>query len=284
MEPGLLQVFDAPMIDAVRDGARLAADGLGARDGWLILAQAAGDTAVESPTTVAGQVQPTFDFSLWAIISRADTVVQVVIGILVFASVWSWAIIFDKLMLVGRLNRRADRFEEGFWSGGSVDDLYERISDNPRDPMSAMFVAAMREWHRSGASDNPGAVRPGVKDRIEKVMQVVLGREMDRAERFTGFLATVGNTAPFVGLFGTVWGIMNSFQDIALERNTNLATVAPGISEALLATALGLIAAIPAVVAYNKFIADFDRFAHRLEGFQTEFGAIVSRQLDAGGE
>ncbi len=222
------------------------------------------------------------DFSAWAMFMRADIIVKAVVAVLIFASLWSWAIIFEKILLIRRINRRSDHFEDGFWSGGSVDELYERIGDRPRDPMSAMFAAAMREWNRSSSKENKGeaSIKGGIQERIERVMAVVLGREMTRLERYMGFLASVGSTAPFIGLFGTVWGIMNSFQEIAIQKNTNLATVAPGISEALFATALGLVAAIPAVIAYNKLSSDFDRYAHRLEGFSGEFSAIVSRQLD----
>src|SRR6185437_2390837 len=152
----------------------------------------------------------------------------------------------------------------------------------PADPMSAIFASAMREWRRSAAKGLTGAanLRASLQDRIERVMAVTLGREMDRLERFMAYLATVGSTAPFVGLFGTVWGIMNSFQSIAAAKNTSLAVVAPGIAEALFATALGLVAAIPAVIAYNKLSTDFGRYAGRLEAFASEFGAILSRQLD----
>ncbi len=190
--------------------------------------------------------------------------------------------IFDKVTKLRRLRRDAKSFEETFWSGGSLDDLYDRIGTRPADPMSAVFAAAMREWRRTAARGRVPSTgtKTGLQERIERVMQVTLGREMDRLERFMPFLATVGATAPFVGLFGTVWGIMNSFQSIAAAKNTSLAVVAPGIAESLFATALGLVAAIPAVIAYNKFSTDFSRYAGRLEGFATEFSAILSRQLD----
>jgi biopolymer transport protein TolQ len=224
------------------------------------------------------------DFSIWGMVLRADVIVKAVIIILVLASIWSWAIIFEKWLTLRRVNGRTDRFEDEFWSGGSVDELYEKVGQKPRSPMASIFSAAMHEWRRSNASERLGqrSLSMGIKDRIERVMQIALGREMDKMERYTGFLATVGATAPFIGLFGTVWGIMNSFKDIAIQKNTNLATVAPGISEALFATALGLVAAIPAVIAYNKLSSDFDRYAHRLEGFVGEFGAIVSRELERG--
>tara|TARA_R110000787_G_scaffold63679_1_gene143230 strand:- start:24819 stop:25535 length:717 start_codon:yes stop_codon:yes gene_type:complete len=219
------------------------------------------------------------NFTIMAMVLRADIVVKAVMLILVLASIWCWAIIFEKILNVSRLNKRSSDFEQAFWSGKSLDELYERISPNPRDPMSAVFVAAMREWRR--ASGSAGAsLKVGVAERIERVMQITVHREMDRAERYMTFLATTGSTAPFVGLFGTVWGIMNSFQAIAVSSNTSLAVVAPGIAEALFATALGLLAAIPAVVAYNKLSRDLDRYAGRLDSFAGEFSAILSREMD----
>jgi biopolymer transport protein TolQ len=205
-----------------------------------------------------------------------------VLLLLLAASLWSWAVIFDKLSRLRRLRRDAEHFEETFWSGGSLDDLYDRIGTRPVDPMSAVFAAAMREWRRSIAKGlaTSSSMKASLQERIERVMHVTVGREMDRLERFMSFLATVGSTAPFVGLFGTVWGIMNSFQSIAAAKNTSLAVVAPGIAESLFATALGLVAAIPAVIAYNKFSTDFGRYAGRLDAFASEFSAILSRQLD----
>jgi biopolymer transport protein TolQ len=222
------------------------------------------------------------DLSILGLFLQADIIVKVVMLLLLLASFWSWAVIFDKLMRLRRLRRDADAFEESFWSGGSLDDLYDRIGARPLDPMSAIFAAAMREWRRSAAKGLTGSdsLRASLQDRIERVMGVTFGREMERLERFMAYLATVGSTAPFVGLFGTVWGIMNSFQSIAASKNTSLAVVAPGIAEALFATALGLVAAIPAVVAYNKLSTDFGRYAGRLEAFSSEFSAILSRQLD----
>lgn len=220
------------------------------------------------------------DFSMISLFLRADLVVKSVIIILLLASVWCWAIIFDKWFGMRRLNKRSNEFEQAFWSGGSLDDLYDRISAQPRDPMSAVFVAAMREWRRAPGSTGGGSANIGLADRIDRVMQITLGREMDRAERYMTFLATTGSTAPFIGLFGTVWGIMNSFQSIAISKNTSLAVVAPGIAEALFATALGLLAAIPAVVAFNKLSRDLDRYAGRLESFAGEFAAILSREMD----
>jgi biopolymer transport protein TolQ len=242
--------------------------------------------AVES-VTLGGGAAAIGDMSLWGMFSRADIIVKAVMLILLLASFWSWAIIFEKVMQLRRVTRRTDKFEDSFWSGGSVDDLYDRVGERPGDPMSAMFSSAMREWRRSGPegrrkTSEAGGNSANLQQRIERVMQVTLTREMDRMERFTGFLATVGSTAPFVGLFGTVWGIMNAFTAIAAQKNTNLAVVAPGIAEALFATALGLVAAIPAVIAFNKITNDLGRYANRLEGFSGEFSAILSRQIDDG--
>lgn len=218
-------------------------------------------------------------FGMTEMFLRADIVVKSVMISLILASIWCWAIIFEKLLTVRRLNKRSSEFESAFWSGQSLDELYDRISTNPRDPMSAVFVAAMREWRRV-SGEMTATLKVGVSDRIERVMQITVHREMDRAERYMTFLATTGATAPFIGLFGTVWGIMNSFQSIAMSSNTSLAVVAPGIAEALFATALGLLAAIPAVVAYNKLSRDLDRYAGRLDAFAGEFTSILSREMD----
>ena len=238
------------------------------------------DRAVDAASLLGGQVVR--DLSPWSLFMNADFVGKAVILILILASFWSWAIIFEKLMRMRRLHRQADAFEDMFWSGGSLEDLYDRVGAQPMDPMSAMFGAAMREWRRSAAKGiaAAGQIRAGLQSRIERVMGVTLGREMDRLERYMTFLASVGSTAPFIGLFGTVWGIMHSFASIAASKNTSLAVVAPGIAEALFATALGLVAAIPAVIAYNKISAELTRYAGRLEAFSSEFGAILSRQLE----
>ncbi len=209
---------------------------------------------------------------------QAHIVVKIVMVGLVLASVWSWAIIFTKIFAFRHARREADRFEQLFWSGQSLEELYSALSRDRNFSMAALFVAAMREWKRS-VEGNIRALG-GIQLRVEKVMDVTISREMERLERSLLFLATVGSTAPFVGLFGTVWGIMTSFQAIAISKNTSLAVVAPGIAEALFATALGLLAAIPAVIAYNKFSADSARLAQRLEAFADEFAAIVSRQID----
>jgi biopolymer transport protein TolQ len=228
---------------------------------------------------LAGSVSS--DLSVWALFLHADILVKTVMVILLLASFWCWAIIFEKITRLRRLRRQATQFEESFWSGGSLDDLYDRLGTRPEDPMSAIFIAAMREWRRSAARGIKGeAQREALADRIERVMHITLGREMEDLERYMPFLASVGSTAPFVGLFGTVWGIMNSFSAIAVSKNTSLAVVAPGIAEALFATALGLIAAIPAVLAYNKLSNDLGRYAGRLESFAGEFGAILSRRFE----
>ena len=222
------------------------------------------------------------DLSLWSLVLRADIVVKIVMLVLIGASVWSWAIIFEKFLRFRRLSDQADRFEAEFWSGGSLEELFDSQAQSPDHPMAVLFASAMREWRRSTERGliPQDTLRAGLRERIGQAMQLAHSREMAGLERYLGFLATVGSTAPFVGLFGTVWGIMNSFQSIAVTRNTSLAIVAPGIAEALLATALGLLAAIPAVVAYNKFSNDIGRYANRLEGFAGEFQAILSRQLE----
>ena len=209
---------------------------------------------------------------------QAHIVVQAVMVGLLLASVWSWAIIIEKLIAFRRARIEADRFEQMFWSGQSLDELYGQLARGRTIAMAALFVAAMREWKRSVE----GSIRAlgGIQLRVEKVMDVTISREMEQLERRLLFLATVGSTAPFIGLFGTVWGIMTSFQAIAVSKNTSLAVVAPGIAETLFATAIGLVAAIPAVIFYNKFSADAARLSQRLEAFADEFAAIVSRQID----
>jgi len=239
------------------------------------------DQTVIQATELAGSVN-TLDFSAWSLFLQATPIVKFVLIILVAASIWSWAIIFEKLWRLRALERSATGFEDEFWSGGSLDDLYEKVGQRPENPMSAIFVAAMREWRRSGARglQRSESSLASLQQRTERVMHVTLGREMERLERYLTFLASVGSTAPFVGLFGTVYGIMNSFQSIALSKQTSLAVVAPGIAEALFATALGLAAAIPAVIAYNKISNDLGRYAGRLEAFAHEFTGILSRQLE----
>ena len=223
-------------------------------------------------------VQPG-DFSLISLFFQADIVVKVVMIGLIGASVWCWAIIFEKTFSLGRASRQINRFEKIFWSGQSLDELYKTLGPRSNQGTAALFVSAMREWKRSQEAGHRPAIG-GLQLRLEKVMEVTIQREMARLENRLLFLATVGSTAPFIGLFGTVWGIMNSFQAIAVSKDTNLAVVAPGIAEALFATALGLVAAIPAVVAYNKLSTDLSKIAGRMENFADEFSAIMSRQLD----
>lgn len=220
------------------------------------------------------------DFSLWGMFAGADLIVQFVMILLLVASIWCWAIIFDKTKRVRRITAQADQFDAEFWSGNSLEDLYERVRKNPDHPIAMLFVSAMREWQRSVAGRAGSKIAMGLQDRIYRVMRVTVSREMEGLESYLSFLATVGSTAPFIGLFGTVWGIMNSFKSIAMTHDSSLAVVAPGIAEALFATAMGLVAAIPAVVAYNKISNDLGRYANRLESFADEFGTILSRQLD----
>ena len=218
-------------------------------------------------------------FGLFHLFWIASPVVKLVMAGLVVASVVCWAIVFEKFVTLSRLRKAVDRFEQMFWSGQSLEDLY--LSMGPRNTrgMASLFMAAMREWKRSQDSALRAGFQ-GVQTRIAKVMDVQLQKEMARLESRLLVLATVGSTAPFIGLFGTVWGIMNSFRAIGVSKNTNLAVVAPGLAEALFATALGLLAAIPAVIFYNKFSSDIAKMAARMENFADEFGAIISRQLD----
>jgi len=229
-------------------------------------------------TSAAAEV----DFSLFALFWAADWVVKfVMIGLLV-ASVWSWAIIVDKTVLYGRSRREMNKFEKNFWSGQSLEELYQELSDTDTRGMASVFVAAMKEWKRS--HEQGASSYLGVQQRLDKVLDLTIGRESDKLEARLTFLATVGSAAPFIGLFGTVWGIMNSFQSIAASKSTNLAVVAPGIAEALFATALGLLAAIPAVIAYNKLSSDANKLNGRLEGFADEFSSILTRQLESRGQ
>jgi biopolymer transport protein TolQ len=223
-------------------------------------------------------IDPAIDLSLWGLFFQAHMIVKVVMVGLVLASVWCWAIIINKYMLYARTRRNMDRFEKVFWSGQSLEELYRSLAPRPTTSMPALFVAAMREWKRS--FEGGGRAVASLQMRIEKVLDVTIQREVERLDRQLLVLATVGSAGPFIGLFGTVWGIMTSFQSIAASKNTSLAVVAPGIAEALFATALGLLAAIPATIFYNKFSAEVAKQATRLEGFADEFSAILSRQID----
>jgi biopolymer transport protein TolQ len=221
------------------------------------------------------------NFSIVSAFRNAGYVVQAVMVLLVLASLWSWAIIFNKWMALSALKRKAARFEKTFWSGASLDELYQQFSAKNDHPMAAIFVAALREWRRAFDNGSPRESQVnGIKDRIDKAMNVTILREIDGVERQLGFLATVGSVAPFIGLFGTVWGIMNSFTAIAARHDPTLAVVAPGISEALFTTAMGLAAAVPAVIFYNRFVNEIARYSNRLDAFAEEFSGILSRQLE----
>jgi len=236
-----------------------------------------------NPADVAQSALPvaSADVSLIALFLQAHWIVKAVMLGLLSCSVWVWAIAIEKMMLYAHTRRSMDRFEQAFWSGESIEELYRALAAKPTQSMAACFVAAMREWKRSFESHARSFA--GLQMRIEKVMNVSIAREVERLERRLLVLATVGSAGPFVGLFGTVWGIMSSFQSIAASKNTSLAVVAPGIAEALFATAIGLIAAIPATIFYNKFTSEGNRQAQRLEGFADEFSAILSRQIDERG-
>ncbi|WP_342361122.1 protein TolQ [Terrarubrum flagellatum] len=218
------------------------------------------------------------DLSLWTLFWHAHIVVKFVMLGLIAASIWCWGVIIDKTILYGRTRRAMNEFEDVFWSGQSLEDLYRSLSETQPRGMAAVFVAAMREWKRT--FENGARSMHGLASRIDKVLDVTIQREAERLESKLLVLATIGASAPFIGLFGTVWGIMNSFQSIAASKNTSLAVVAPGIAEALFATAVGLFAAIPAVIAYNKLQAEASKATGRLESFADEFSAILSRQID----
>ena len=221
------------------------------------------------------------DFSFWSLFMRADWVVKGVMILLAIASIWSWVVAVDKGVMFFLLRRRATSFEDTFWSGRTLDELSQALGNDTRDPMARVFSAAMREFNESDVS---GAHRSdaATHDRIDAVMNLVVNREMAKASRGMTVLATVASASVFVGLFGTVWGIMNAFRAIAASQNTNLSVVAPGIAEALFATALGLIAAIPALIFYNIFTSDLDKYGGRLEGYADELSAILSRKLSKG--
>ncbi len=230
-------------------------------------------------TTDIGDSVQTLSVSAWDLFIGADWVVQSVMILLLIASFWSWTIIFAKTAMLKSLNKKAAKFEDSFWSGQSLQSLHDALKGKTLDPFGTVFTIAMSEWQR-----NPSAIHndsgQSLQQRVARLMNLSINKEMDGIERHMIFLASVGSTAPFVGLFGTVWGIMNSFQGIAMSRSTNLAVVAPGIAEALFATALGLVAAIPAVLGYNKLSAEINRYNARLESFSDEFATILSRKCE----
>ncbi|HHI70965.1 MAG TPA: protein TolQ [Rhodobacteraceae bacterium] len=219
------------------------------------------------------------DFSFLALFMRATLTVKLVMILLIVASFWSWSIIVNKIIAYRKARAEAEIFDRAFWSGEPLDELFEQIGPNPQGAAQKIFAAGMMEWRRSHRED--GALIAGAQARIDRSMDVAIAKEAEKLNSGLSFLATVGSTAPFVGLFGTVWGIMNAFIEIANQQSTNLAVVAPGIAEALMATGMGLLAAIPAVVFYNKLSADSDRIIAGYEAFADEFATILSRQLDS---
>lgn len=219
------------------------------------------------------------DFSMWALFERATLTVKIVMGVLVVASIWSWGIIIQKHLGFATARRRFAKFDRSFWSGTPLDRLFDTIGERPGNAGERIFVAGMGEWQKSQI--RTGGVIPGAVIRIDRSMDVAIAREAERLNDGLSFLATVGATAPFIGLFGTVWGIKDAFEQIAIQQSTNLAVVAPGIAEALLATALGLLAAIPAVIFYNKLAADSARLVGNYEVFADEFATLLSRDLEA---
>ncbi|MBX9466369.1 MAG: protein TolQ [Rhizobium rhizophilum] len=225
-----------------------------------------------------GMAAATHDVSLWGLFMQAGFIVKLVMIGLMGASVWTWAIVIDKYLSYARARRQFDQFEQVFWSGQSLEELYRTLAERNNTGLASIFVAAMREWKKSFER---GARSPiGLQMRIDRAMDVTMARETETLESRLSSLATIGSAGPFIGLFGTVVGIMTSFQAIAGSNNASLAVVAPGIAEALLATAMGLVAAIPAVIAYNKFSGEAGKLGARMEGFADEFSAILSRQID----
>ena len=222
-------------------------------------------------------MEAAIEFSIWALFSRATLPVQLVMILLIGLSVWSWTIAINKRLVLGVARRRAAAFDQSFWSGDPLDELFDQISASPKGGSELIFTAGMTEWRRSHRED--GAMIAGAQSRIERSMDVALSKQANQLQNNLGALASIGSVAPFIGLFGTVWGIMNAFIEIAAQQNTNLAVVAPGIAEALLATGLGLLAAIPAVVFYNNLSAGSDRLIASYEAFADEFSTILSRQL-----
>ena len=208
------------------------------------------------------------DFSLWSLFIRADFIVKSVILMLIGCSIYSWAIIIEKFRLIKKINLESEEFEEKFWKSKSAESFYNSLPVNSENPMALLFKDSMKTLLKSKSKSN-------LNDKVSSILEVNIEKQMVTIEKGFTFLATVGSTAPFIGLFGTVWGIMNSFQSIAISRNTSLAIVAPGIAEALFATALGLLAAIPAVVAYNKYNTDAKKYSQKLENFSKRFLSII---------
>ena len=237
---------------------------------------------MEEITISGAAIAGSMDFSLFSLFLRADLVVKSVIIILILASIYSWMIIVSKIINLNRLKKLDLEFEEIFWSGNSFEDLFETFNYNQNDLKSKIFCSAITEWRKSNKNsfDRESDSLNSLKERMSRSMQITFNKESEIIEKNLTFLATAGSTSPFLGLFGTVWGIMNSFQSIAIAQNTNLSVVAPGIAEALFATALGLFVAIPAVVAYNKITSDLSKYFISLETFMDEFTTIFFRQLE----
>ena len=233
---------------------------------------------VAATTTAAHQ-----DFSMFALFSQASITVKLVIILLIGCSFWSWTIIFAKASFIKKLKDKAGRFEEAFWNCGSVDNFFDGLSTKGNDPFVAVLASGMKEWRRSKSYVKSAIGVLSLKDRVESVMQVTLEREVGYLIQHIGFLATVGAIAPFLGLFGTIWGIMNCFEAIGMTQNTSLTAVAPGIAEALFTTALGLIVAIPANVGYNKISSEISKYRNRLDAFVEEFAVLVTRQMEDAG-
>lgn len=237
---------------------------------------------------VTGVMSHTPDMSILGLIAGADIIVKMVLLLLLMASVWSWAIIIDKYLLLSKVKRRIEEFERVFWSGQLLDQLYERLRHKIEHPLSSVFVAAMDEWTKQRLNNKSqhalSYLNIGFKERIAQAMEVAKNLEIEKLEKNFSFLAVVGSTSPFIGLFGTVWGIMNSFKSIALMKNATISVVAPGIAEALFATAIGLVAAIPAVVFYNLLSSQINNISNKVEGFSSELGSLLSQEIDRGVE
>jgi biopolymer transport protein TolQ len=243
---------------------------------------------VEDPlvqNTLQGAAAQVQDLSAWGLFINADFFVKSIMILLILGSLWSWTIIFTKIFQLRFLNREAEHFEKTFWASNALEDLYARLHHlQKKDPLSAVFCAAMQEWRRSLQKNSHKALtlHTSLEQRIDRSMRITLEKEMEYLGKNMGFLASTGSTALLIGLLGTVWGIIHNFQAIAISGNTSLAVVAPGIAEALFATAIGLITAIPAALAFNRLSADIDSYRGRLENFIIELGSIVSRQLEEG--
>lgn len=238
--------------------------------------------ALESSEQVTTIASSATDLSILSLISSSDFIAKSVIFALIFASIWTWAIIISKMVHYSSLKAKMQSFENLFWSGKALDELYEKVKKSIDNPLSAVFVSAINECKKSKIADTKRTdiLKIGQKDRIVAAMNLSRNREIEELDKKLGFLATVGSAAPFVGLFGTVWGIMHSFQSIAVSKNTSLAVVAPGIAEALLATAIGLIAAIPATIFYNYLTSDVQNIENKIDNFSGELNTLISRAID----